>query len=69
MRAPTGTRLLFRNIVGARIARPLLEFVQNLEFAHLLPYIEKIFLFVKFWRVSFVLSIGRWMDDVALYGR
>ena len=31
--------------------------------------LKKIFLFVKFWRVSFVLSIGRWMDDVALYGR
>ena len=30
---------------------------------------KKIFLFVKFWRVSFVLSIGRWMDDVVLYGR
>ena len=26
----------FRNIVGARIARPLLEFVQNFGFAHLL---------------------------------
>ena len=26
----------FRNIVGARIARPLLEFVQNCGFAHLL---------------------------------
>ena len=26
----------FRNIVGARIARPLLEFVQNIGFAHLL---------------------------------
>ena len=28
--------LFFRNIVGARIARPLLEFVQNFGFAHLL---------------------------------
>ena len=28
----------FRNIVGARIARPLLEFVQNFGFAHLLLY-------------------------------
>ena len=26
----------FRNIVGARIARPLLEFVQNFGFTHLL---------------------------------
>ena len=26
----------FRNIVGARIARLLLEFVQNIGFAHLL---------------------------------
>ena len=26
----------FRNIVGARIARPLSKFVQNFEFAHLL---------------------------------
>ncbi|MFR5786810.1 MAG: hypothetical protein ACLUHE_06660 [Christensenellales bacterium] len=29
-------RLFFRNVVGARIARPLSEFVQNLGFAHLL---------------------------------
>ena len=29
----------FRNIVGARIARPLLEFVQNLGFAHLLFFL------------------------------
>ena len=52
----------------ARIARPLLEFVQNLEFAHLPPYIEKNFLFVKFWRVSFVLSIGRcvYLRDMGL---
>ena len=28
--------LFFRNIIGARIARPLLEFVQNFGFAHLL---------------------------------
>ena len=35
MRAPTGTRLLFCNVVGARIARPLSEFVQNFGFAHL----------------------------------
>ena len=31
----------FRNIVGARIARPLLEFVQNFGFAHLL-YVGKL---------------------------
>ena len=31
----------FRNIVGARIARPLLEFVQNFGFAHLLYLRQK----------------------------
>ena len=31
----------FRNIVGARIARPLLEFVQNSGFAHLLYLRQK----------------------------
>ena len=30
----------FRNIVGARIARPLLEFVQNFGFAHLLYFAQ-----------------------------
>ena len=35
MRAPTGTRLLFCSVVGARIARPLSGFVQNLGFAYL----------------------------------
>ena len=30
----------FRNVVGARIARPLLEFVQNFGFVHL-PYKTK----------------------------
>ena len=44
MRAPTGTAVqcalaFFRNIVGARIARPLLEFVQNFGFAHLLFFL------------------------------
>jgi len=41
MRAPTGTPVqcalaFFRNIVGARIARPLPESVHNFGFAHLL---------------------------------
>ena len=31
----------FRNIVGARIARPLLEFVQNFGFAHLLFHLSE----------------------------
>ncbi|MFQ7098080.1 MAG: hypothetical protein ACLRUN_12140 [Christensenellales bacterium] len=33
-------RLFFRNVVGARIARPLSEFMQNLGFAHL-PFLTK----------------------------
>jgi len=33
-------RLLFRNIVGARIARPLSEFVQNFGFAHFKPHLS-----------------------------
>ena len=41
MRAPTGMPVqcalaFFRNIVGARIARPLPESVHNFGFAHLL---------------------------------
>ena len=30
--------LFFRNVVGARIARPLLEFLQNFGFALLLSF-------------------------------
>ena len=33
----------FRNIVGARIARPLLEFVQNFGFAHLLFHSNEVY--------------------------
>jgi len=33
--------LFSRNIVGARIARPLLEFVQNFGFAHLLFHLSE----------------------------
>ncbi len=37
----------FRNIVGARIARPLLEFVQNFGFAHLLSRNSSILSFAE----------------------
>ena len=49
MRAPTGTAVqcalaFFRNIVGARIARPLLEFAQNFGFT---PFLLKWLIFFK----------------------
>ena len=37
----------FRNIVGARIARPLLEFVQNFGFAHFLSRNSSILSFAE----------------------
>ena len=40
----------FRNIVGARIARPLLEFVQNFGF---LPYPICVISFCSLFRIRF----------------